>query len=528
MIFRAPTIPECGLRKTALSRLSACKIRSAPTPASCYNPLATTPRTYSTGGTAIATRAPPVFDNPVIDRLKDELTLTQPCFGVRGDEVEVLFEPEAFHRKLLHMIRNAKRRITISTLYIGVEQQELIEAVREALINSPALRVTFISDLLRGTREPFPEPSTATLLLALVSEFPDRVEANFYRSPKLRGLMEKIVPRRFDEGWGLWHCKWYGADDESLSRLYSSYSYRLHPDPPPSASPHHLMPLARGIGKPGSNNTGKAALLWREPYIHPRAFAPHANATISAFQRSWREMKRGRRIDIDTWIWPMIQGGVLGIQEEEQGLDKVLKAARDMEIAKAEGWAQNGVMVDLTSGYFGLYRKYKDAIIESQAPYKVIAASPEANGFYKSKGVSHLIPEGYTLLESRFHRDVMRKGRDWNEATQTGIELTEWNRSGWTYHAKGVWLSELVEGSQKPFGTFIGSSNLSTRSLKLDVELSNMILTTSPSLKKALGAEVSNLRSHVQRVGEDTWKLPERHVSWRARALVALGVEGML
>jgi CDP-diacylglycerol--glycerol-3-phosphate 3-phosphatidyltransferase len=168
-------------------------------------------------------------------------------------------------------------------------------------------------------------------------------------------------------------------------------------------------------------------------------------------------MKRGRRVDIDTWIWPMIQGGVLGIQEEEQALDKVLKAARDMEIAKAEGWAQNGVMVDLTSGYFGLYRKYKDAIIESQAPYKVIAASPEvsteygrpltrtdwflplqANGFYKSKGVSHLIPEGYTLLESRFHRDVLRKGRDWNEATQTGIELTEWNRSGWTYHAKGT------------------------------------------------------------------------------------------
>lgn len=58
-------------------------------------------RAYSDTGTAIATRNPPVFGNPVIDRLKDELTLTQPCFGVRGDEVEVLFEPEAFHRKLL-------------------------------------------------------------------------------------------------------------------------------------------------------------------------------------------------------------------------------------------------------------------------------------------------------------------------------------------------------------------------------------------------------------------------------------------
>lgn len=92
----------------------------------------------------------------------------------------------------------------------------------------------------------------------------------------------------------------------------------------------------------------------------------------------------------------------------------------------------------------------------------------------------------------------------------------------------GVWLSEFVNGSQKPFGTFIGSSNLSTRSLKLDVELSNMILTTSPSLKKALSAEISNLRSHVQPVGEATWRLPDRHVSWQARLLVALGVEGML
>ena len=58
-------------------------------------------RRYSTAGTAIATRNPPVFDNPIIDRLKDELSLSQPCFGVRGDEVEVSFEPQTFHQKLL-------------------------------------------------------------------------------------------------------------------------------------------------------------------------------------------------------------------------------------------------------------------------------------------------------------------------------------------------------------------------------------------------------------------------------------------
>lgn len=71
----------------------------------------------------------------------------------------------------------------------------------------------------------------------------------------------------------------------------------------------------------------------------------------------------------------------------------------------------------------------------------------KANGFYKSKGVSHLIPEGYTLLESRFHRDLVRKGRDWDDATQTGIELTEWNRPGWTYHAKGALPSIRTNGT---------------------------------------------------------------------------------
>ena len=28
--------------------------------------------------------------------------------------------------------------------------------------------------------------------------------------------MSKIVPRRFDEGWGTWHAKIYGVDDETM------------------------------------------------------------------------------------------------------------------------------------------------------------------------------------------------------------------------------------------------------------------------------------------------------------------------
>jgi hypothetical protein len=43
----------------------------------------------------------PVFDHPAINQLKNELTTLQPCFGVRGDEVDVMFEPAEFHKRLL-------------------------------------------------------------------------------------------------------------------------------------------------------------------------------------------------------------------------------------------------------------------------------------------------------------------------------------------------------------------------------------------------------------------------------------------
>jgi CDP-diacylglycerol--glycerol-3-phosphate 3-phosphatidyltransferase len=64
----------------------------------------------------------------------------------------------------------------------------------------------------------------------------------------------------------------------------------------------------------------------------------------------------------------------------------------------------------------------------------------QANGFFGSRGVSGRIPEGYTLLEQRFMRAVAASGRNWRpDMPQRGIELMEWAREGWTYHAKGLY-----------------------------------------------------------------------------------------
>lgn len=129
------------------------------------------------------------------------------------------------------MIRRARTRVFLSSLYIGTEEQYLVSSLRnslgsfvelirqvdaleESLRLNPELHVHVLLDFNRSTR---PGPlSTASMLLPLVQSYPDRVHAHLFKSPKLKGLMARVIPRRFDEGWGTWHAKVYGVDDEVI------------------------------------------------------------------------------------------------------------------------------------------------------------------------------------------------------------------------------------------------------------------------------------------------------------------------
>lgn len=149
----------------------------------------------------------------------------------------------------------------------------------------------------------------------------------------------------------------------------------------------------------------------------------------------------------------------------------------------------------------------------------------KANGFYGSRGVSGRIPEGYTLLEQRFRRKVRDAGRSW-QGDQGGVQLQEWDREGWTYHAKGLWISPTH--NERPVLTLFGSTNLNSRSANLDTELAFVMLTPVSEnedvvrLRKDLDAEIQGLRTYAI-----PWKGEQRKVRMGTKALVAL-VGGML
>lgn len=66
------------------------------------------------------------YPHPAFDQLSTSLSSWLPCFGARGDEVRLLNSPSGFYGDVIDMLKRAKRRILISTLYIGIEETELV------------------------------------------------------------------------------------------------------------------------------------------------------------------------------------------------------------------------------------------------------------------------------------------------------------------------------------------------------------------------------------------------------------------
>ncbi|PCH37915.1 hypothetical protein WOLCODRAFT_135922 [Wolfiporia cocos MD-104 SS10] len=377
--------------------------------------------------------------------------------------------------------------------------------------------------------------STANMLLPLLREFPERAHVWLFRSPNLKGLMAKLMPPRFNEGWGgTWHPKIYGADDEILisgANLNTSYFTNrqdryIHFAAQPALAQYCFSFLEQASVfsyelLPAPSPSEGYILHWSDERTHPHHTEQKAENALKSFQRARLAESRttlssapagepdpATGSDSDVLIFPIVQAGQFHIREEEECLDKLFRY-----ISPPEASPVDTPLVDLTSGYFGLYKPYQEQLIKANIAARVLAASPKANGFYASKGVSGRIPEGYTVLERRFMKALRAAGREWphdTRTTSTGVQLSEWERDGWTYHAKGIWVRPTQV--EDPVLTLFGSTNLNSRSANLDTELSFMLVTTSPVLRARLAQEVDGLRAHALPWQGD--KRTVRPVSW--------------
>lgn len=186
--------------------------------------------------------------DPTVLQFVSRLVQKQPSFPIPSKDVHVLSQPSEFYQNLLvstpiyfsramitmyivahHPSRTpADFSIVIIHWFLGervggyimrLVAQDFgdsyqVDALDDALHRNPGLHLYLNLDYNRSTRPGLTSPILA--LLPLLRNYEHRVHISLFRSPKLSGMTAKIVPPRFNEGWGTWHAKIYGSDDDVM------------------------------------------------------------------------------------------------------------------------------------------------------------------------------------------------------------------------------------------------------------------------------------------------------------------------
>ncbi|KAF2205148.1 CDP-diacylglycerol-glycerol-3-phosphate 3-phosphatidyltransferas-like protein [Delitschia confertaspora ATCC 74209] len=476
-----------------------------------------------------------------------DLDRIAPRFEIQPSQIHIMRTPTEFYETLKSKILSAQSRVYLSTLYIGKTEHELISTVRTALARNSNLKVSFLVDALRGTRET-PNPCSASLLAPLISEFgSSRVEVRLFHTPNLTGLRKKVVPRRINEGWGLQHMKLYGVDDEIImsgANLSSNYftdrqdRYHLFSS---KELADYFERIYGGICKLSfdvqpSDEPAGYTMSWPtsnpsvSPLDNPKAFRKSATKLLAPLLTPSNSplSAPSKPSGSSTTIYPIMSFVPLltpNTSTELPALTTILTHLASPPFHPST-WT-------FTAGYFNTTAKFRRLLLSTRPAHgTILTAHPHANGFYGSKGVSGMLPDAYTYLARSFLRRIRMEG------LEDSIEMREWKRGcigepgGWTYHAKGFWVAfpsmeqqqqSLKSGQGHPLDaqnatdpdpsiSVIGSSNYTKRAYEMDLEANVLICTSDADLKRRLGEEVKWLKEYANKVDETEFKKPERRV----------------
>ncbi|KAF2756005.1 hypothetical protein EJ05DRAFT_478054 [Pseudovirgaria hyperparasitica] len=469
--------------------------------------------------------------------ITEELDKVSPRFEIQPSDIRILRSPTEFYETLKTKISNAKNRIYLSTLYIGKTEHELIATIRGALQKNEKLKVSFLTDALRGTRET-PNASCASLLAPLVTEFgPERVEIRMYHTPNLTGIRKKLIPLRINEGWGLQHMKLYGIDDElcmSGANLSDDYftnrQDRYHIFSSPDITKyfhriHHTISSLSFLIQPSPDTPAGYTMTWPSsnpspsPISSPSTFKSTSTALLAPLLKP-SSLPPPPSSPTSSLIYPLLQLTPIlspDTSTEQPTLLKILSLISPSPSDPSTPDLLTSPRWTFTAGYFNPSPRISRALLATRPHAStIITAHPHANGFFNSPGISGMLPAAYTLLARRFTDRVRRAG------LAPYITLKEWQLGtvntpgGWTYHAKGFWLT-LPRESQHPCLTLIGSSNYTKRSYGLDLEANVVVVARDEGLRRRLGEEVEWLQEHAREVESGEFEKAERKVGLKVR-----------
>ncbi|KAI9332999.1 hypothetical protein BDR26DRAFT_868809, partial [Obelidium mucronatum] len=430
---------------------------------------------------------------------------------------------------LIDGINKAERRIGLAALYIGHNEVGLQQALASKLATNTNVKLHIVVDAMRGSRitDRSTQASTVSLLAPLKQRFDSQTTISLFQLAPSNNPIRNLVPQRFNEAFALQHVKVYVFDDDvvvSGANLSNDYFSNRQ-------DRYILIKNNKQVADYFSNlltvmgNHSHTVTSHKEQSLQIQ----RNTCTLSQMSEAFKTFERDSLQKLpptcledaanpspsisslenlppsfDTIITPILQCGPLGIHTETNFLAALLKNLQKSSASST---------VTCSSAYFNLPEKLQPLILNnhnnstnssSPSKFSFLLAAPEANGFFNSRGVSRHLPFAYTFLAARFWDKVRQVPGGTNR-----IEMREYKRDGWTFHAKGTYPTSYsciqhTTTNTHPHWTLIGSSNYGYRSYTRDLEAQVVIQTKNKRLQKR------RLQSYSNRVDDSNFGSVER------------------
>ena len=459
-----------------------------------------------------------------------------PGFALRGHQVKIIREPSHFYAEICSRASSASKRVTLSALYLGTgaKEKNLVRSIKQTMDSRPDVKVKVLLDYCRGTRKSATGESSCSLLGELLKSEKNTSTPScrvaLYHTPFLRGIWKLLMPPRYNETLGLQHSKVFVFDDSvilsgaNLSHDYFTNRqdrYVVVENCPLLAD--YFDGLVDNISDFSFQMNGKGEFSlnknWKtHPYKDPYTdFVTEVRRKMTKFLVAKHRENRlefsndkfistsGADPKADTWIFPSIQMGLFSLDQDHKITRQLLESAGGDSEAK----------ITFGTGYFNPTQDYLKVVLQdTKSQFDFIMAHPKANGFYKTKFPSGGIPPAYTLISKKFF-ELIEENRDLHR-----IRLFEYQKEGWTFHAKGLWY--FPPKSSFPVATMIGSPNFGYRSVERDLEAQITIVTKDLALQRALADEQRGLMEKCTSVTKETFEEPDRRVPNWVKIVVAV------
>jgi len=430
------------------------------------------------------------------------------------------YKPSDFHSQLCERIRSAEKRVMLASLYVGPaansEAQKREKELLEALSSSSCPDIRILMDRNRGLR-PVPKRDGSMTSSAIECEksLSHMLSTpNIFLFPVLPPWQQRILRNPLDEVAGVFHIKLYIIDDNliisgaNLSEEY--FSDRID---------RYLWIKAGGNGLVECFASVFDVLC---KHGHPHAEGDTHSRPLDCAQLV-KDLEDVMTSDssvpgcddenVVAFAIPTLQLPPhvtksckdVQIPQDSAVLDSLLR-----ELLHLQHESTKRFRVRLSSAYLNLVESFRILIDELDSD--LLTAGSLSHGFKAKKKEGNKGKPWIPTVFREISLDLSRKSRVWL-----------YMREGWTFHAKGLWISVDEDGQDSTIedeGSLCalvhGSSNFGARSTYRDME-SNLILLIPPketpdrdAVKQAFATEWNELLSYAVELQKDdrTYSLP--------------------